>query len=295
MESRRRLIAGLAGASGAALLSGCLPRYIATTLGRAPEDRGTVPVWPVILLRDLPFPPLPPIPPPGIIEQGITGQGSPGSPEVSGAVLPAPTVLDPARDAAFLRNHYTGNVRFGGGLIRTGPVALEARARLIEFSLQDACAEQGRRWLTGALQAALARRRVDWSPAPTANAPPPPEIVPARGLHPDDGRDNLNLPRASLRASLWPDPPARSVLVPWLGAYYSHNGGWFLGQQYGCMGGARIGVMIALYWDGAPVWQMEATGRFVEGAATPSTAELDQFLLNAEAQVEAALSRELLR
>ena len=45
----------------------------------------------------------------------------------------------------------------------------------------------------------------------------------------------------------------------------------------------------------APVWWMDALGRHLDGStASPSSAQLDQYLLWAEDDVEAALEKELL-
>jgi hypothetical protein len=90
----------------------------------------------------------------------------------------------------------------------------------------------------------------------------------------------------------------RFVLVPYLRAYYTHNGGWFLGQKYGCMGGARIEVFLVLYdttqkrW----VWTFDATGRqFGERVGQPTTAQMDQYLLDAQTQIEEAMERGMFR
>jgi hypothetical protein len=225
---------------------------------------------------------------PGVVEE-----------QLENAALPAPTLLDPERDAAFLRGDYVGNVRFGGGVIRTGEVALNARARLLEFNQQDVDAAQGVAWLHDAVADALTARTVAYTPS-TAPVQPTVERIPVRGMHPDDGTDNQNIPRSELRPGAIPaDPaaPTRYVLVPMLRQYYTHNGGWFIGQQYGCMAGARVEALVVLYdtHTGAPVWWMDAVGRHIDGdTATPSSAQLDQYLLWAEDDVELALAKELL-
>ncbi|MFZ5478652.1 MAG: hypothetical protein ACOZNI_17910 [Myxococcota bacterium] len=251
--------------------------------------RDGVAIAPVQVVKDLPAPPLPPQPPPGEIEDGLAI-----------ADLPPPTQLDPVRDAAFLRNDYVGNVRFGGGYLRTGDVALEVRARLMEFGQEDVYLQQATRWLAESVGDALAARGVEARPL-AAFPVVEPVRAPFRGVHEDDGHDNLNLPR--VRVAPAPVEPAALdgaawVLVPFLRAYYTHNGGWFIGQKYGCLGGARVEVMLALYEgeSGRPVWWMEATGRHIQPMnGQPTRAELDQYLLWAEDQVEGALARGLLR
>ena len=268
------------------LLLACAHKPVADTSGR---PRPTIPksevigVLPVVRVQDLPAPPLAPLPPPGPIEQGLED-----------AHLPDPTVLDPVKDAAFLRNDYIGNVLFGGGRVRQGDVALEVRARLMEFSNQDLYSDQATRWLTGAVSTALEDARYDWKPL-TVTTPPALERVPYRGRHPDDGRDNVNLPRENLRPLPWPEAPAGLVLVPYLRSYYSHNGGWHNGHEWGTLGGARVEVVLVLFDDGRPAWWMEATGRYISGLAQPSRADLDQFLLFCEGQVEEQFKRQLFR
>jgi hypothetical protein len=274
-----------------ALLSGCGPKRDAAVEGGvrrgALRAEGLL-VAQVVPLWELPGPPGPPAPPPSAVEQNLEE-----------AHLPAPTALDPVRDAAFLRNEFAGNVRMGGGLVRTGPVALEARARLIERSQEAELGAQGVAWLDLAVREALERRGLPHGRVEIAA--PVPERVPVRGLHEDDGTDNLHLPRLALRAGpapSLPDAGARYLLVPYLRSYYTHNAGWFLGQGNGCMGGARVDVFLVLYdlQTGAVAATMRATGRHIEPhKGQPARAEMDQYLLWAEQQVEAALARELLR
>ncbi|HNC96585.1 MAG TPA: hypothetical protein PKW90_10705, partial [Myxococcota bacterium] len=82
------------------LLLACAHKPVADTSGRPhptiPKNE-VIGVLPVVRVQDLPAPPLPPLPPPGPIEQGLED-----------AHLPDPTVLDPVKDAAFLRNDYIG-------------------------------------------------------------------------------------------------------------------------------------------------------------------------------------------
>lgn len=266
----------------ALLLAGCAPHVV--TSGLAPRDlrRDGVDLAPVVLVADLPAPPLPPPAPPGLIEQGME------LPD-----LPDPTVLDPVAHGPFLRNDFVGNIRFGGGFVRTGAVAFEVRSRLIELNEEDPYRVQGSRWLSDTLTSLLADRGVPYRALPTFDAPAP-EHVPLRGLHPEDGRDNVNIPRTTLR----PVPRVGGeglVLVPYLRSYYTHTGGWFLGQQFGCLGGARVDVLVVLYDGSTPAWWMEATGRRLGNEGSPSRAALDQYLLDAESEVAAQLARGLLR
>ena len=266
------------------------PAYADIRGGLAREG---VAVLHTVVVADLPAPPMPPPHAPTAIEQGL---------RVGEEHLAPPTLLDPSVNpvhAAFLRNEYVGAVRFGGGLIREGETALQTRARLIEFSRADEMRSQGVAWLDD-----LVDDTVSDLGAPVLSADglvaPNVDRRNLRGADALDGRDNLNLPRTllvptSIAAAA---DGARWALVPYLRSYYNHNGGWFLGQEWGCSGGARVEVMLVLYdrRTGHASWWQNATGRFVqEMKAQPSLAELDQFLLEAEAQVEEKVARGFLR
>jgi hypothetical protein len=263
---------------GTLLLCGCVTVARVQVGGDISRPAG-VSVSPVVVVSDLPYAGTAEAVAPDAIEAVVADGQDP------------PTVLDPVADGAFLRNDFVGNIRFGGGLIRTGSVALETRARLIELQKPAALRQQGVDWLDGPVTRFLGRAgnvaRVAVPSAPSFR------YQTARGTDEEDGHDNLNLPRTSLV----PQPIAGAVgkvLVPYLRAYYTHNGGWFLGQRWGCMAGARVDVVLVLYDAGQPVWWVEAAGRSLDGAtAQATTAELDEHLLDAEQQVEAALEKRL--
>lgn len=244
---------------------------------------------PAVVVADLPAPPLPPAREATEIESRLlAGQEHLGE----------PTALDPENPehAAFLRNDYIGAVRFGGGLIRTGETALEVRARLIEFSAQAELRTQAIAWLDATTRDLLTANRLpELRPAAAIDVPTVGR-VPVRGANELDGRDNLNLPRVSIE----PMPMAASetgprwLLVPYLRGYTMHNGGWFLGQEWGTPGGARIEVLVVVYdrRNGQPVWWQTATGRHLEEMkAQPSRAQMDQYLLWAEDSIEDQLAR----
>ncbi len=239
-----------------------------------------------VFVQDLPAPALPPLQAPSQIELRLR-QGE--------DYLGEPTVLDPdnAEHADFLRNDLVGAVRFGGGLIRTGQTALEVRARFIEFSAQAELRTQAGAWLNETAAALLTEAQVPPLPADAAFQAPTVERKPVRGLNELDGRDNLNLPRVGIAplGATASGEGSRWVMVPYLRSYYVHNGGWFLGHEWGCSGGARVEAMLVLYdrRTGSPAWWQVATGRHVEEMkAQPSRAQMDQFLLWAEDDVEAA-------
>lgn len=252
-----------------------------------------VELLPTVLVEDQPAPPLPPLKPPTEIEARL---------RLGEEYLGTPTVLDPSvpQAAAFLRNDYIGAVRFGGGLIRTGETALEVRARLIEFSAQVELRQQGAAWLDETVRAVLAAGQVPVLAPAGGFLPPPVSRRPVRGFNQEDGHDNLNLPRVAIEPAV-AEPAAvgpRWVVVPYLRGYVMHNGGWFLGQEWGCPGGARVEALLVVYdrRSGQPAWWQAATGRHIqEMKSQPSRSQMDQFMLWAEDQVEFAFGKGFLR
>lgn len=247
---------------------------------------------PSVVVADQPAPPLPPPHAPTEIEKHLL-EGD--------AHLATPTVLDPANPeiAAYLRNDFVGILRFGGGLVRMGETALEVRARLVEFHQGEELRKQGTAWLDGVVSEIL--RGAHLSPAAVHEVGAPPvNRANTRGSNELDGRDNVNLPRVAVSpAAMAPAAEGpRYAVVPYLRAYYAHNGGWFIGQEWGCSGGARVEALLVVYdrQTGQPAWWQVATGRHVEEMkAQPSRAQLDQYLLYAEGQVEESLERGFLR
>jgi hypothetical protein len=277
-----------------ALFLACVKPEPITTSGRvdpglAREVRAAgVSIAPAVVLQDLPAEPLPPSPAMGQIEARLR-EGE--------EHLPEPTVIDPSspRDAAFLRNEYLGNIRFGGGFVRTGDVALEVRARLIELGLEERYRKDGLRWARELVPAVLDDLEVPIGAAGPAVAPLP-ERRRFRGMHPEDGHDNVNLPRVDLVPTVLEGAtaPGRWLVVPFLKLYYTHNGGWFLGQNFGCMAGARVEALVVLYdtTSGRPAWWMTVEGHHVQPRrGQASTAELDQYLIWAEQEAAEKLAR----
>lgn len=252
-----------------------------------------VELLPTVLVEDQPAPPLPPLKPLTEIEARLRrGEEH----------LGIPTVLDPAvsESAAFLRNDYIGAVRFGGGLIRTGETALEVRARLIEFSAQPELRQQGAAWLEETARAVLAGAKVPLLAPAGGFVAPPVTRRSVRGFNEEDGHDNLNLPRVAIEPAVADAAVGgpRWVMVPYLRGYVMHNGGWFLGHEWGCPGGARVEALLVVYdrRSGQPAWWQSATGRHIQSMKSqPSRAQMDQFLLWAEDQVELAFEKGFLR
>ncbi len=245
---------------------------------------------PLIQVSSLPGPTPPPPSAPTELEINL---------EADTSYLVTPTVLDPSvpNIAAYLRNDYVGNVRFGGGLVRMGAEALEVRARIIELGFEEDRLALARPWLDATLAGLTDDLDVV---AYTVSQPPVPTRQRVRELDAYDGRDNVNLPRDELIPGPWLDGPAavRYVIVPYLRQYYTHNGGWFNGQQWGCMGGARVEVLLTLYdtQTGRAVWWQNVTGRHIQPQrGQPSRSELDQYRIWAENSAARQLEEGFLR
>ncbi len=258
---------------------------------RAVQQDG-IAIAPVQFVSALDAPALPPRQAPDAIQRALLPEDPAADP---------PTVLDPQspRDAAFLRNDFVGNIRLGGGFVRTGDVGMEVRSRFIELGQESAYQAGATQWVDGLLDELStpfgAIDAGDW-------IAPGPERVRFRGVHRDDGRDDVNLPRTSVRPAPLGDPKPdakgkRWLLVPYVRSYYTHNAGWFIGQTWGTMSGARIEVLLALYdlQTGQPVWWQVAEGRTLSRTGSPSTAALDGYLLTAEEKAARELRSGFLR
>jgi len=248
---------------------------------------------------DLPAPPLAEGPPPDSVSQMVQDVAE---------NLPDPTYLDPLnpRDASFLRNDWVGNIRFGGGFVRLGSVGVEVRARLVELNQEEEYEQQSLLWIDRAVKASLQKRK---QPALTVEGLTDLEPVreKVRGRHPDDEHDNLNVPRTQVsppvlsadqrKAARERSEGRRWLLVPIVRNYYSHNAGWFLGQDYGCMSGARAEVLITLYDldTGEPAWWLKTEAKTIERTGSPTRTDLDAYLLEVEEQTQKQLDKWLLR
>ncbi|MFT4625372.1 MAG: hypothetical protein ACI8PZ_004040, partial [Myxococcota bacterium] len=146
-----------------------------------------------------------------------------------------------------------GHVLFGGGYITedhpTGQQNVSGEAKLDATNLYT---EHAIEWAETSLRDALA---VWGDVEPTALAAPPtrPLMRALRGDYDDLGRDNQPLPRFAVEpvdlepGTLPADLKADVVIIPWVVRWYTHNGGWFLGQTWGSAAGARTRVIIAAH------------------------------------------------
>ena len=286
-----------------ALLLGCAhapPTYASTGELRLAELRGrSVAIAPTVLVADTPAPSV----------EAHPRDAADAATDLPH--LPEPTTFTEELHGDFLRNELVGSVRLGGGIVHTGGTTRQARARTVVVDAPEALRAQARAWLDAATATLLAEAGLRTSPWPAATLPcarnGTPEAslgfsrLPTRGLHPDDGSDDINAPRTALAAlplgRCAPEVTAPDVLVvPVVRTYLTHNGGWFVGQAWGVPGGARVEAHLVFY-DGASggvLREASALGRvLLEGRSQPSSAELDAALLKAETRVAEGLSRAL--
>ncbi len=286
-----------------ALLLGCAhapPTYAST--GQLPlvTLRGrSVAIAPTVLVADTPAPAV------------TASPRDPADAATDLPHLPEPTTLTEELHGDFLRNELVGSVKLGGGIVHTGGLTRQARARTIMVEAPEALRVQARAWLDGATANLITNAGLPtmaWpatTPPCATNGSPEGTLafsrLPTRGLHPDDGSDDVNAPRTVLAAlplgrCKQEGTPPDVLIVPLVRTYLTHNGGWFVGQAWGVSGGARVEAHLVFYdgKSGAVLREASALGRvLLEGRSQPSAAELDAALLQAEARVVKGLERAL--
>lgn len=139
-------------------------------------------------------------------------------------------------------------------------------------------------------------------PAPSS-PPPPPTRRTRRGTDPADGTDNVNLPRFDLTPAPVTDLSLMPAGVDWVVAptvvlYYSHNGGWFIGQRLGTGSGARVRVYWTVYdtKTGAVVSYGDLEARSLSPyVLTPNKAQLEDLLMETEAKIQRLLTDAIVR
>ena len=238
-----------------------------------------------------------------IVEQGPSLSDTP-------RIALAPTVLLqdlPGGADPFTSGEYVGDVWLSGGFERMPENNNQIRSVHIELREQDAYAAQGKAWLDGAFAALLDARGAAWSPLQEDISPAltRPVRTDVRGTGPLDGADDQHLPRFTLRPApldpaALPALPAgtEAILVPILVHYYSHNGGWFVGQAKGNPAGARIRLLWSLHdvSDGRVLTWSSLESRYLEPYYySPNQAELQDYLIATEEELVKTLGKTALR
>lgn len=233
----------------------------------------------------------------------------PGLEPATVALLPAVLLAElpgaiPEGEDAFTAGVFVGNVVHSGGYIFDGDetgadAGLPVRSKSIELNAQDAYIRSVKAWTDARFSEALRETGLQVLPlgALPPDALPTPTRAPRRGSDPQDGTDNVNLPRFDLSAAPWPEAPRHAagadvVLLPVVVLYYSHNGGWFVGQRMGCGSGARMRLFWAVYdgKTGAPLGWQDVEARHLDAyLMTPNKAQLEDHLIAVEERVGAEL------
>jgi hypothetical protein len=242
----------------------------------------------------------------GALNQHFIQSTAPATVPVTVALAPAVVLAEMAEmpDGDEVRTGlYVGNLVFGGGFITDElEMGLQNVSKTVDRKAEQEFAKIAVKETDEAVRAALDKRKVDWQPW-KAEALPSLVWSNRRGTHPEDGRDNVPLPRLELQAPVvdadmratWPSG-VDAVVVPYVVHYYSHNAGWFLGQTYGTGGGARFRVFVAT-WDaktGRPIGATDVTARLLhERTFQPNSGQLEDFLIAVEGHMDKQMSRRL--
>ncbi len=224
-------------------------------------------------------------------------------------VLAAPVVLHQQLHmdswGAFHEGYYVGNIWFSGGYELQPEEDNQVRSVNVEFSAEPEYLELASAATQSSFSELLTEHGVTWQALaePVDRAFTPPRRTPVRGTGRFDGEDNQNLPRydlqpLALEAASLPDLPAgtRAVLVPLVVQYYTHNGGWFVGQQLGCPAGARARVLWSLHdaqTGSVLTWGEVGVQHLQEYYYSPNQAELQDYQQLVEAALREHLDQQL--
>ncbi len=237
--------------------------------------------------------------------------GPPLAEPLPGIALAEPVILaatlrvDPWE--AFHQGYFVGNIWFSGGYELMPEEDNQVRSVNVDFSEEAPYAQQAVGAVGDGFANTLTKHGLAWQPVQESveRAVQPPRRTDVRGTGPFDGSDNQNLPRYDLTpmplevAGLPTLPPGtQAVLVPLLVHYYSHNGGWFVGQNNGCPAGARLRVLWSLHDtdDGRVLsWGEVGVQHEEEYHYSPNNQELQDYLLTVEAALFEHLDDQLPR
>jgi len=188
-----------------------------------------------------------------------------------------------------------------GGYVRSKEVIIEQHA---EYRARVT------RWTQNRIGRALSAAKINWRPLESATALTVPKPLRSEllAVESPDGKDDVNMPYVEFApADRWGSPPLSSlvppqgasedaVLVPTVLYYYAHNGGWFLGQEWGCVAGARFRLLLSLYRvrDGLLIssHDLEARER-IENIFNPDRTAIERALLALESKMTAAVTKAL--
>ena len=202
-------------------------------------------------------------------------------------------------DDDFRDGSYVGNVVMSGGYVleNNGDAGIQTVSKNYELNSIETYRETVADWVDVTFAKTLDTRKTIWRRVDAR--PETPIRRPVRGSHPLDGTDNINIPRFTLEPSaIAPMDDVDVVIVPLVVHYYTHNGGWFIGQEKGCGAGARFRLLWTVYdaASGAPLAWRDVDQRSVEEYLfQANSAQLEDLLIEVEDGVRKDLHRQLLR
>jgi hypothetical protein len=208
---------------------------------------------------------------------------------------------------AFHQGFYVGNIWFSGGFELMPEEDNQVRSVGVDLQDTEPYAGQARSVVGDTFTSLLVDHELSWQAIQDSveRAVSTPRKLLTRGSGPFDGRDNQNLPRFGLQplpldvGELPELPPGTSaVLVPVVVHYYTHNGGWFVGQNLGCAAGARVRVLWSLHdaMNGRVLtWGEVGVQHQQEYYYSPNAVELQDYQLIVEAELARWLDEQLPR
>lgn len=211
--------------------------------------------------------------------------------------LAAPMFLQDTSETPFDDGVYVGNIVLSGGYVVTerGDYGMQTHSKEITLSGEDTYRTLSHDTVSQMFETSLTESGTTWLAVEVVGGTP--ERRKLRGSHAEDGTDNVNLPRFTLSPSaIEPVEGVDHVLVPYVVRYYSHNAGWFYGQEKGCGAGARLRVLWVLHdadSGGVAAWRDIDVRHIDPYLFSPSSAEIEDGLIEVETLLRRDLDRHL--
>ena len=204
-------------------------------------------------------------------------------------------------DDPFADNLTIGHLHHEGGFVAENKHGSQVRSKKVTLQNEDDMKTLAQQWVDERFTHILkARGTVVESMPPIEERFGAPKKENIRGSTPRDGKDNISLPRYHLK----PTPLNKELLnaltdsgdvliVPYVVHYYTHNAGWFVGQTWGCSGGARFRVFWTAYdlktgqvisYQDIDAWELS------QRIHQPSRTQLEDFQALTEKRVAQALT-----
>jgi len=150
-------------------------------------------------------------------------------------------------------SQYIGFIYFSGGLVREQrDIGVQVSTKSIDLKNQKDLVEMAENGILSILEEEISNKSIASSKVSLDK--PFQSVKSKKDYNPteENGQDNLNSPRMvyemEINRSSLPKPSEGDFLIiPIIQYYYAHNAGWFIGQDWGCMAGVRLGVQFLIY------------------------------------------------